>query len=168
MQKRRTDPAIEGNQTARAAWLQAAALATVVLLLDQATKSWAENTFFDEPLTVWGPLRFTLVYNEGVAFGIGSGVAPIVLAAVVLVVVIFVLGRHITVNRPTVIGTGLVIGGAVGNLYDRLFRDHGGAVVDFIDVGAWPVFNLADVGVVVGALLLAMWGTKTGKTEEAP
>ncbi|HEX7167995.1 MAG TPA: signal peptidase II, partial [Acidimicrobiales bacterium] len=55
-------------------------------------------------------------------------------------------------------GLGLVLGGAVGNLADRLFRDHGGAVVDFVDLQWWPVFNVADIAISVGAVLLVVVG----------
>ncbi len=160
MQKRRPDEAIGDNSAVTAAWLKAAAIGLVVVLVDQLTKTWAEEAFFDEPRTIAGPLRFTVVYNEGMAFGIGSGVAPVLIAIVVLAALTLLLGRDITVNKPTLVGAGLVTGGAVGNLYDRLFRDHGGAVIDFIDVGWWPVFNVADMAVVGGAAVLAIWATR--------
>ena len=78
--------------------------------------------------------------------------------AVVVVVVLVRFGRLVS-NLPTAIALGMVLGGAVGNLTDRLFRSDGngflgGHVVDFIDFQWWPVFNVADMGIVVGGLLL--------------
>jgi signal peptidase II len=74
-----------------------------------------------------------------------------------------VLGRGIS-SRGGAVVLGLVLGGAVGNVADRVFRDGngflGGAVVDFIDFQWWPVFNLADAAIVAGALLLAGWSAR--------
>jgi signal peptidase II len=77
------------------------------------------------------------------------------------------------ITRWVIAGMGLVLGGGLSNLGDRLFRDHGGSVVDFIDVGtlplvhrAWPVFNIADMCIVAGALLIAAFGTGGSRVDE--
>ena len=76
----------------------------------------------------------------------------------VLVVVLLGLGRRAsrTATWPAALAMGLLLGGAVGNLADRLVRHHHGAVIDFIDLHWWPVFNVADAAITVGALLLAL------------
>ena len=64
-----------------------------------------------------------------------------------------------TISSPVrAVAMGLVLGGALGNLTDRVFRSNGGAVVDFIDPQWWPIFNVADAAVVCGAILLAITG----------
>ncbi len=76
----------------------------------------------------------------------------------VFVVLLIGFGRAAP-SYPVATGTGLMLGGALGNLVDRVFRGHGGSVVDFIHFGFWPTFNVADVAIVVGAVLLvvAFW-----------
>ena len=82
--------------------------------------------------------------------------APLLVAAgVALLVVLAGFSRSLTGRLPTV-ALGLVLGGAAGNLVDRLFRGHDGAVVDFIDLQWWPVFNVADMAIVCGAVLLVL------------
>ncbi len=138
-----------------------AAVASLVLVLDQATKHWALQALQDGPIDVIGSLRFYLTYNTGASFSIGSGrgIGPWVAILAVLVVVGLALGSTSRIRLGAVSG-GLVIGGVVGNLIDRAFRgDDGflhGAVVDFVDLQWWPVFNVADAGIVVGAILLMM------------
>ena len=137
--------------------LTALPVAAGALILDQLSKSWAVGTLEDEsPRHVIWTLQLNLAYNDGVAFSLGSGagawVAPIAIAVVVAVVV---TSRSLA-SRPAGIALGMIVGGALGNLTDRLFRGHGGAVVDFIDFQWWPIFNLADTCVVCGAILLAI------------
>jgi signal peptidase II len=81
-----------------------------------------------------------------------------VLAVIALVVVVFVVGRSID-RTAIAIALGLVLGGAVGNLADRIFRSPGfgrGAVIDFVDLRWWPVFNLADSAITIGCVLLVL------------
>jgi signal peptidase II len=136
------------------------ASAATVVLVDQLTKTWALHRT-REPVHVIGSLQLALTFNPGAAFGLGGGITPVlVLGAVVLVVVMLGLGRAAsrTANLPAVIAMGLLLGGACGNLTDRLIRHHHGAVIDFIDLQWWPVFNVADACIVVGALLLVLAG----------
>ena len=133
------------------------AVAGVVIVLDQVSKTWALEALADrEPLHVLGSLQLALSFNTGVAFslGRGSGLAVVPIAVVVVLVVLYA-SRHLG-GRLAAAAVGLVVGGAVGNLIDRLVRGHGGAVVDFIDLQWWPVFNVADACIVVGGALLAL------------
>lgn len=145
----------------------------VVILIDQLTKSWAEGARLEYPgIHLWGDVRLARTYNDGVAFGLGAGAAPVLIGVVVLGIALVIFKKQLPINRWVILGMGLVLGGGVGNLIDRLFRDHGGAVVDFIDAGTlpvinreWPVFNVADVCICTGALLIAFFGT-SGQAHE--
>jgi signal peptidase II len=156
VQVRRPEPALTGKGVSRLALLVAAC----VIAVDHATKWWANSTLDDHDIDLVWKLRLHLVHNPGGAFGFGSKFAPLfALAALTIVLVLFRSGRQFqtTVAQAAV---GLVLGGALGNLLDRLFRHGhgflGGRVVDFIDVQFWPVWNVADMGVVSGAILLAL------------
>jgi signal peptidase II len=151
----------------RPAIVAGTALATVVL--DQLTKWWARSTLDDRTIDLVWTLRLNLVLNRGAAFGLGSRYAPLV-ALLATVVLLVLLRTSRTLHRvPALIAIGLVLGGAVGNLLDRLFRDGhgflGGAVVDFVDLQWWPVFNVADAAIVCGAVVLALSGTETVRTD---
>jgi signal peptidase II len=148
-----------GGATRSHMWLTAAvALGWVVA--DQLTKWWALSALErGEPQHVLWTLQWNLVFNSGMAFSQFEGGGWVIgLVAVVVVVVLFLTLRR-TRSRLTAVAVGMIIGGAVGNLLDRAFRDDGflhGRVVDFIDLQWWPVFNVADIGVVVGGLLLIL------------
>jgi len=143
--------------------------AAAVVAADQVTKWWARSHLRIDGSGdhIVGPVWLRLTYNTGAAFGIGRGVTPVVEALVaVLVLLLLVFGRRATrrASRSEAVAIGVLAGGAVGNLVDRFVvhvPGHPGAVTDFIDalqVGPheyWPVFNLADASIVVGALLLA-------------
>jgi signal peptidase II len=130
--------------------------ALIVYVADQVTKDLAVHYLVNGPVHVIGPFNFELTYNSGVAFSLGSGLGvPIVLVA------LSVIGMVIWTTRglPSITGSiavGLVLGGACGNLSDRLFRGEGGAVVDFIATSFWPTFNVADASIVIGAVLLGI------------
>jgi signal peptidase II len=139
----------------------AAVVAAVLVALDQATKQWAVNSLTEGVRRhVFSTLHWQLHFNSGMAFSRGQGMGRIIgILAVVVSVVLFASLRRI--RRPlAVIAVGLVAGGAVGNVIDRLFRAKNGflsgSVVDFIDLKFWPIFNIADSGVVVGAVLLIL------------
>lgn len=139
-----------------------AAVAGVVVALDQATKTWALEALADAPIDLVWTLRLNLSYNRGAAFGLGKGLAPLLVAGgVALLVVLASFSRSLTGRLPT-LALGLVLGGASGNLVDRLFRGHDGAVVDFIDLQWWPVFNVADMAIVCGAILLVLTSGRDG------
>ena len=131
------------------------------MALDQLTKHWALQALDDGPIELIGSLRLKLAFNSGTAFSVGEGRGGLI--SLLGLVVVAVLLRSVASwpgRLPALIG-GLVAGGAVGNLLDRLLRDGGdgvlaGHVVDFIDLQWWPVFNVADIGIVGGALALAV------------
>lgn len=133
-----------------------AGMAAAVVALDQLTKEWALRALADGPVDLFWTLRLNLSINSGVAFGLGRGLGPVIVVLGVLVlVVILVAARRAVLTTWTAVAAGLVVGGAVGNLVDRLLRDHGG-VVDFIDFQWWPIFNVADAAISVGAMLLVL------------
>ncbi len=137
-------------------------MAGSVLVLDQLTKAWALEALADGPIDLIGDIGFNLTFNKAGAFGLGGAFIPfLALGALVLVVALAVSGGT---RRPGLaIAVGLVLGGAVGNLADRIFREPGllqGAVVDFVDLRVWPIFNLADSAITVGCILLLVFGWK--------
>lgn len=106
-------------------------------------------------------LWLRLTFNSGAAFSMGPGLTPfLTIAGVGLVGMLVVMTRDVT-KKSAAVALGLLLGGAVGNLSDRLFRDHGGAVVDFVDFGWWPVFNVADTALACGAVLLVLTSLRT-------
>jgi signal peptidase II len=133
-----------------------------VVLLDQLTKAWVVASLADEPISIIGDtVEFRLSRNPGGAFSILTGFTPLlaVLAAIVAVVLVRVAQR--AKDPVMVIALSLVLGGALGNLLDRLFRAPGflrGEVIDFVRVGAFPSFNVADSAITIGAVLLLIWG----------
>ena len=107
-----------------------------------------------EQVDLLGPVGLTLAHNEGVAFGLaGGGALPLVaFALLALGFVGYLFSRHATVGRLWV-AVGLVAGGALGNLVDRL---RAGEVTDYVEVGSWPPFNLADIAITVGVAVFAL------------
>lgn len=135
------------------------AIAGVVVLADQLTKTWALGALDDRDIHLFWTVRLHLVFNKGGAFSLGTGSTWFfVIAAVFVVSVVLLFGRRLLGSRLALVAMGLVLGGAIGNLSDRLFRDTGGAVVDFVDFRWWPVFNVADSAVVIGGILLVLTG----------
>jgi signal peptidase II len=135
------------------AWCLAGALCGIVLLVDQAAKAAIEAHLVPgEHVDVLGPLGLTLSHNNGVAFGLagGTGVPLVLTTLAALGVVAYLFARNPT--RPGMwVAAGLLAGGAIGNLADRIRAD---AVTDFVDLPPWPPFNLADVAITAGVLLL--------------
>ena len=132
-------------------------------MADQVTKTLAlDHLDPARPTHVVGPAYLQLEYNSGAAFSMGAGVTPIVEAAVVVLIVGLMLYVRRASGRaplPVAIGLGMLLGGALSNLGDRVLRElpvHG-AVVDFVRaVSWWPVFNVADASIVVGVILLVL------------
>jgi signal peptidase II len=137
------------------AWRLAGALCGLVVVLDQAAKALVESRLLPgEEVEVVGLVAITLSHNAGVAFGLasGGGVKLVILTALALLVVAYVFSRD--PQRPGMwVAAGLLAGGALGNLADRI---RAGAVTDFVQLGAWPAFNLADVAVTAGVIVLAL------------
>jgi signal peptidase II len=141
-------------------------VATVVVVLDALTKQWALTALADEPIELFGSLRLALVFNKAGAFGLGGAFIPFLAVAALILVVVMVTVGTATARVVTALALGLVLGGAFGNVGDRIFRSPGflkGAVVDFVDVGFWPVFNLADSAITCGCLLLLLASWKGGE-----
>ena len=151
-----------GSASSRSHWLLVAVVAALVIGLDQLTKWWAVQTLSTRTIDVVWTLRLNLTYNPGAAFSTFSGGrwGPVI-AVLAFVIVGYLVwqGRTVT-SRWGAVAIGLIIGGALGNLVDRVARGDGGflsgRVVDFIDLQWWPVFNVADMGVVVGGILLVV------------
>jgi signal peptidase II len=137
-----------------------AVAAAGVAALDQVTKQLALSGLDDAPIELVGSLRLQLAFNDGAAFSFGAGRTTwIAVLAAAIAVGIAVLGLR--AERMTVaVGYAVIFGGAVGNLLDRALRDGdgvlGGRVVDFVDLGWWPVFNVADAALWVGIAILVL------------
>ena len=135
-------------------------IAGAVLLVDQLTKSLALDALADGPVQLVWTLRLNLSFNSGVAFSAGRGLTPVItMAGIVLLGVLVFLTSRVE-SRAQALPLGLLLGGAMGNLSDRLFRDHGGAVIDFIDFGWWPIFNVADMALTCGVILFVIVGLR--------
>jgi signal peptidase II len=139
-------------------WVIVGVLAIVAI--DQLTKSWAVSSLATGPKAVIGDtVEFNLTRNGGSAFSRFQGITPILAVGAIIVTVVLIRVLRRTTDRLLVIGLVLVLGGALGNLMDRIFRTPGfmrGHVVDFVAVGWWPVFNVADSCVTIGAILLIL------------
>jgi signal peptidase II len=137
-------------------------LAALVLAADQLTKWWAESALDVNAPTiplVGDLLGIRLIYNPGAALSIASGYTWILTIVVTVVVVFIVRAIGRLGSRGWAVALGLLLGGAVGNLVDRLVREPGfarGHVVDFIDYAGFFVGNVADIAVVSAAVLIAL------------
>lgn len=130
----------------------------LVVICDQVTKHWALNALNNgRTIDIFWTLRFNLVFNSGMAFSKGQGLGRFIgLLAIGVAVWLWLSLRKVSTTIG-VVGTAMLIGGAIGNVVDRLFRGDAwlrGSVVDFIDLQWFPVFNIADSSVTIGAVLL--------------
>lgn len=136
-------------------WRAPVLLALALVVADQASKHWAVNELTDNRTidVVW-TLQFNLAFNSGMAFSRGQGMGPVIAVVATLVIVWLLMSLRGIGGRLATFGMGCVIGGAAGNLVDRAFRGDAwlrGAVVDFIDFQWFPIFNIADMAINVGA-----------------
>ena len=134
----------------------------MVVLLDQLTKIWAVAALSDGPIDIFGEvLQFRLTRNPGAAFSLFTSGGPVlgVLAAGVAVLIAALLPRiELAIDR---FALALIMGGALGNLTDRIFRGDGfldGSVVDFISPSFFPSFNVADTAITIGVVLM-LWSS---------
>jgi signal peptidase II len=134
-------------------------IAIVIVVLDQLTKAWALSVLDDRDIDLFWTLRFHLTRNSGMAFSRGEGLGPVIGVLALIVVAALLISLRRQAGAAGAIAVGLVIGGAAGNVVDRLFRSPGwlrGAVIDFIDLQWWPIFNVADTAITIGGLLLVL------------
>ncbi len=138
-----------------------------VVIADQASKNWALNSLSGgRTIDLIWTLQFNLVFNSGMAFSQGQGLGRLIGLLAIGVAVWLWFGLRKATTRLSAIGTSLLIGGALGNVVDRMFRGEkwlAGAVVDFIDLQWFPVFNIADSAVTVGAAILIFASVKTSR-----
>lgn len=144
-------------------------LSLATWLLDQAAKlavaRWME---LGQSIPEAGFFRLTYATNTGSAFGLfpNQSFALIIASFFAIGILVLFYGSHARHNAWVRLSIGLQLGGAVGNLTDRILR---GSVVDFVDVGPWPVFNVADSAIVAGLiLLLAVVATDGGRPRPVP
>ena len=143
----------------------AATAAAAVVALDQLTKAWAVSALDGgRTIDLFWTLRLKLTFNEGAAFSVGGGSGG--LLALVGLLIVGVVYRSVLrwPGRLPAVALGLVLGGAIGNLVDRVARD--GAVVDFIDLQWWPLFNVADIGISCGAVGLVVLSLRADEDED--
>ncbi len=140
-----------------------------IVIADQATKNWALNSLSDGRTIdlVW-TLRFNLVFNSGMAFSQGQGMGRLIGLLAIGVAVWLWLSLKKATTSLSLVGTAMLIGGALGNVVDRLFRGEkwlAGSVIDFIDLQWFPVFNIADSAVTLGAAMLITSSVVTSRTK---
>ena len=146
------------------------AVAAVVVALDQLTKEWAVSNLADRNIDLLWTLRLNLSFNSGMAFGRGEGLGPVIGVVALIVISVLLLSLRRQGDRLSAVAAGMVVGGALGNVLDRLFRDPGwfrGAVVDFIDLQWWPICNGADMGITIGGVLLVLANLRAPRVEAA-
>ncbi|MDA2984704.1 MAG: signal peptidase II [Actinomycetota bacterium] len=136
-------------------------LAFALLLADQITKWWAVAFLSDRgPINILGSfLRFNYATNPGAAFNIGSNFTIfLTIFAVIVSIGLFIFSFKIA-DFTWSLAFGILLGGVLGNLSDRLFREPGflhGHVVDFIQLPKWPIFNIADIAITSSGVLIAV------------
>ena len=149
----------------RRRWLWFAVAAAVTFVVDQATKIGVRAGIdLGERIDLVAGVGLVRARNEGIAFGLFPGNRAVVatLTVVALAFIAAALVRFARQSLTVAFGGGLLVGGSVGNLVDRLI--HGG-VTDFVDLPAWPAFNVADIGIVVGAAIIALGLLRSGSHE---
>lgn len=141
-------------------------IAVLVVVVDRVTTTLAIE-HLHAARHLWGPLGLALTFNSGFAFSLFSGRAVIVTVFLCLGVLVLAWVVAQVRTTPLAIGGGLVLGGAVGNLSERVIGGHGGQVPDFITLSYWPTFNFADACVTVGVVvvvIIALFFGRSGLT----
>lgn len=135
--------------------IRLAVVAVFVLVFDQVTKLAARDLLTPgDPEQIVGPLSLTLSFNDGIAFGLAGGIGfPVVLFSLFALILLGVFIAGAPPGWLTAVSGGLILGGALGNLVDRILE---GEVTDFISLPWWPTFNFADIGITVGVVLLVI------------
>ncbi len=122
----------------------------LIIFFDQLTKFWAKH--IAQPISLLPFLQLNLIRNTGAGFGLFQNKNLLLAFITIILVFLLISGYRYTKNKQSLY-LSLIIGGAFGNLIDRLFF---GSVVDFVDLSFWPAFNLADSAITIGAILLAL------------
>lgn len=140
----------------------------IIFISDRITKSMVVNNLVEGE--IWAPFpsisrifKINYITNSGAAFGLfangnedggsSSGIVFIIIAIIVAAAIIYYY--PMVKNTWVRLALGLQLGGALGNLWDRIFNN--GHVIDFADLGFWPIFNIADISIVIGVTILAIW-----------
>ena len=151
----------------RRPWLVIAA----IVIVDQLTKHWALNRLSGgRTIDLVGSLRFNLAFNKGMAFSQATGAGPVIGALGLVIVIVVVSWMRRSARGAAAVAASLIVGGAIGNLVDRLFRGDAwlrGAVVDFVDLQWFPIFNLADSAITIGAVTMALAALRQPKEQQA-
>jgi signal peptidase II len=128
-------------------------VAALVVVADRVTTTLVEDHVHDA-VHLWGPFGLALQFNSGLAFSLFTGRSTLV--TVLLGLVLLVVGVFLVRVRTMVmaIGGGLVLGGGLGNLSERVVSAHHGLVVDFITLSHWPTFNVADACITIGVIVI--------------
>jgi signal peptidase II len=142
-----------------------AAIALLVVAVDVVTKLIAVAKLADRARVTVVPhvLWLTFTRNSGAAFSVGTGATWIFTAVAIAVVVVIVRTARSLTSLGWAVSLGLLLGGALGNLSDRIFREPGplrGHVVDWIELPHWPIFNIADASIVVGGVLAVLLASR--------
>jgi signal peptidase II len=139
-----------------------AGLVVGIVALDQLTKAWVVAALSDGPQAIIGEtVELRLSRNPGGAFSLLTGFTPLLAVLAVIVTIVLVRVAQRMTDPVMVVALSLVLGGAIGNLLDRIFRAPGflrGEVIDFVRIGAFPTFNVADSAITIGAVLLILRG----------
>ena len=142
----------------------------MTVVLDQITKWWAVERLAPDVVDVLPTLEFDLTYNTGMSFSAGSDLGVLIGLGVIAVSGFLIFKIFHEVDRTRALLMATILGGALGNLLDRLFRGDGapltGPVVDFIDVSWWAVFNVADMFVVCGVIVYGVYEWTQAEDEE--
>lgn len=136
------------------------ALTAFVVVADQLTKHWAVTHLSDGHAdhVIW-TLQFNLGFNSGMAFSQGTSFGPLIAVLAFVAMTFLAVTLRRTESLVTSVGVSLVLGGAIGNFIDRLFRGDAwlrGKVVDFVDFQWFPVFNVADSAITIGGTVLVL------------
>lgn len=161
---------VEPKRTARSHIVLAYAIAGVIVGADVLTKGWAASAFRNSPQTIIpGILTFRFTENPGAAFSMFQNAGPFL--GVAAVIAVGAIGASLARPRPIheVVAFGMIIGGALGNLFDRIFRGEGfldGRVIDWLQLPNFPTFNLADSSVTVAVVILLIGSWRSGSASK--
>ena len=134
--------------------------AAIIIIVDRITKLWALEALADgDIVAIDGILGFELAFNSGAAYGLFKGGGSVIAVGALIATGLIIYALRSVERRFEAITLGAIMGGALGNLIDRIGRGPGlfdGAVIDWIETPLWPNFNIADSAIVVGAVLLIL------------